>query len=95
MSAPLLRDPHGARRGIPLFFLERAVIDPPRGRPFGGGGTCHNRVYGSLNPRYPVVLPVQHTNDVGGCSPHRNFLVFSLVDRLKTTGRPPKCPRGT
>jgi hypothetical protein len=80
--------------GGSVFFLERAVIDPPRGRPFGGGGIYHNRGHGGLNPHYPVVLPIQHINDVGGCSPHRNFLVFSLVDRLKTTGRPPKCPRG-
>jgi hypothetical protein len=25
-------------------------IDPPRGRPVGGGGTYHNRGYGGLNP---------------------------------------------
>jgi len=25
----------------PIFF----VVDPPRGRPFGGGGVCHDRKY--------------------------------------------------
>jgi hypothetical protein len=29
-------------------------IDPPRGRPGGGGGTYHNRGYGGLNPHNSV-----------------------------------------
>jgi len=33
-----LRAPRGARRGSSVFFFEISVIDPPRGRPFGGGG---------------------------------------------------------
>jgi hypothetical protein len=44
---------------------------------------------------YSLLLPVYHANDVSGCSPHRNFLVFCLVDRMKITLKGPKCPRGT
>jgi hypothetical protein len=37
-----------------VCFLEISVIDPPRGRPVVGGGICHNRGYGGLNPHYSV-----------------------------------------
>jgi len=38
MRAPRFRAPRGARRGSSVFFKMLPVIDPPRGRPFGGGG---------------------------------------------------------
>jgi len=34
--------PSGARRGSSVFFKMLPVVDPPRGRPFGGGGVHHN-----------------------------------------------------
>jgi len=54
--APRLRAPRGARRGSSVFSKMLPVIDPPRGRPVGGGGTYHNRGYGGLNPHYSVFL---------------------------------------
>ena len=48
---PRLRASHGARRGSSVF-LEISVVDPPRGRPVGGGGTYHNRGMGGLNPHH-------------------------------------------
>ena len=32
----------------------KTVIDPPRGRPAGGGDTYHNRGNGGFNPCYSV-----------------------------------------
>jgi len=36
-----LQGPFGARRGRSVFFKMLTVVDPPRGRPFGGGGVHH------------------------------------------------------
>jgi len=47
MRAPRLRvSPRhgGARRFIPRFKILLVVTDPPRGRPFGGGGTHRNEM---------------------------------------------------
>jgi len=38
MRAPRLRAPRGARRGSSAYLKLLPAIDPPRGRPFGGGG---------------------------------------------------------
>jgi hypothetical protein len=94
MRAPRFRAPRGARRGSAVFSVMLTVPDPPRGRPAGGGGNYHNRGYGGLNPHYPMPLPVYHANDVSSCPPQRNFPVYSLVDRMKTPRKIPKCPRG-
>ena len=64
MMATRLRAPHGARRGwkvllspavagnaIPREKMERS--DPPRGRPFGGGGVIPNNEDGT-EPLYHI-----------------------------------------
>jgi len=56
--------------GAVRFFLQRAVVDPPRGA-LRGGGTCHNRGYGGLNPHYPVPK-----NPVFIGNPSHNYVFF-------------------
>jgi hypothetical protein len=51
MRAPRLRAPPGYG-GAVRCFSEIKVLDPPRGRPAGGGGNYHNWGYGGLNPHY-------------------------------------------
>jgi hypothetical protein len=49
MRAPRLRAPPGYG-GAVRCFSEIKVLDPPRGRPAGGGGNYHNWGYGGLLP---------------------------------------------
>ncbi len=42
--------PSGAQRGSLCIFLEISVVDPPRGRPVGGGGYIIIRCMGVSAP---------------------------------------------
>jgi hypothetical protein len=39
-----------ARRGREVLCVLILILDPPRGRPVGGGGVHRNQGYGGLNP---------------------------------------------